>query len=289
MQISIHTQLTKEAIKKKISSATLKLICRGNEDSDQLINLVSFSTEASKSAQHFSDAPLKQGLKFVERAESMACDYFHRSTSPDAAPEERKRRLVHALYITGRLMHAIQDFYAHTNWIHLTGDRKIIWNESFKHPNLPDKLPAHYKLKNCYYRFITEITDRARGLKCKNYEEMFLEEDPSKKQISHTFFSNDYNESYSSDAFQSIHKGRSGFEVACINARTHTRLKWAKIQRKLKDTMGKERYKVLEESLQNLDLTFKEIEDIIKSSRTKFENNMRILFKEDPSVIAEET
>jgi hypothetical protein len=66
-------------------------------------------------ANHFDDCNFTGGSEVVRKSEAEAVA----ALAPDRAPVEGD---VLAIRAFGRALHAVQDFYAHTNWIELGGD-----------------------------------------------------------------------------------------------------------------------------------------------------------------------
>src|SRR5712691_2058335 len=132
MKTAGHREITTVALKDRLSPAALHLVLRANRESDDL-------SQQSNNAQHFDNclkpSDFDCGLTFAKRLKRAALGYLGLASLETGAV--RDGYVGSALYAMGRLLHAMQDFYSHSNWINLTGPASQIWNESFSNTGAP--------------------------------------------------------------------------------------------------------------------------------------------------------
>jgi hypothetical protein len=127
-----HTSITHDALESYFSNPILNLISEANVDSDTLFEeKEGVSDNYNVTAQHFNNTSLEECEDFLKQAEEVAIDSLVEAVrTTDGA--DVSENYTEAFYNVGRLMHCIQDFYSHTNWINQTGDEVVVWNEDIE-------------------------------------------------------------------------------------------------------------------------------------------------------------
>lgn len=234
MKVSIHKNITRTALKEELSKSALDFVCEANEESDALYN-------QSNSAQHFDDSKIKEGLTFIKKLEKALLSEL--TSVPSYTGKVREGRFLVALYALGRLLHAIQDFYSHSNWVNHTGPVCPIWNEKIDMPNRVDK----NLLKTGYFSISTEGTKIVASAVCSTgvgVVERYLSENPDyyrKYLTAETMYHRELNKDRDGTLADLSFKHKyniSGFEVVFETAKNHTATKWSMIKEGLKDSVG---------------------------------------------------
>lgn len=99
MYTHIHKRITEKALRPILKAEALKTVTRAN-----LLHDIHVLT----SEYHFDNCRFKAGIRYIEAQYSLAVSQANR--------DSRK-----ALKAFGRVIHTVQDFYAHSNWIELNG------------------------------------------------------------------------------------------------------------------------------------------------------------------------
>lgn len=293
----IHEKITRTAISRRFPSdknPALKVICKADGDSDNAAP-GSYGFCANLHPQHVSNCRIQDSSDYIRGLTTLAENEFKRSTQ-EADQRESTRHLFNGLYATGRMFHAVQDFYSHTNWIDLTRDRNYasleVWNEDGTRPNLPaDKAEL---LKNCHFEsYASEVGEHLRGNLFKErtaqntalYNKIYFSPDywPSHYEINKdmpgTLADRAYNYNAASAKDENIALD-SGFDVACIDAAIHTRRKWDEIQ----EHLGPETSQKLAGKIKALETLPKPAEDSIvqegfKEGKNFFKSNIALAEK----------
>lgn len=105
MKARYHILMTTEVLGDYFNTADLQIVLTANLNQDRLINQFN-------PAYHFDDSAFAAGEQYVRQQRQLAI----------AALAERRRK--DALQALGRLLHARQDFYAHSNWVKLWVERQ---------------------------------------------------------------------------------------------------------------------------------------------------------------------
>jgi hypothetical protein len=113
MHRKYHIQLTTEVLEARVSPPALKVILRANLGQDSLFGLLGHPE------YHFDDNAFPAGRAYLEAQREQLRRAI--ASRRDPAP---------AWKAFGRLSHAAQDFYAHSNYVSL-------WAERFSGGNLP--------------------------------------------------------------------------------------------------------------------------------------------------------
>jgi hypothetical protein len=108
-----HVQITTEALQARVSDRALQIIVKANLSQDNLIGLIGHPE------YHFDNSTFQAGWDFVESQRQLILMTISKRLEPKAAWKA-----------FGRLSHSIQDFYAHSNYLHL-------WSEKFTEGTLP--------------------------------------------------------------------------------------------------------------------------------------------------------
>lgn len=102
-----HAEVTRAALGGVISPADLRTVIRANLHQDRL------SGQIGHPEYHFDDSAFAAGEAYIEAQRRLAVE---------AVVHRRDRSA--ALEAFGRLLHARQDFYAHSNWVRLWVERQ---------------------------------------------------------------------------------------------------------------------------------------------------------------------
>jgi hypothetical protein len=114
MQRRYHHEITRNALQNIFSNRALRLIISANLAQDGLIGLI-YHPEF-----HFDNNTFVEGREYIRTQRKIICDTLYSI--------ETQSKLVHsevtiAWYAFGRLCHAAQDFYAHSNYVSLWLER----------------------------------------------------------------------------------------------------------------------------------------------------------------------
>lgn len=105
MNAPYHLEILERALGGRVSARALKAIYRANVNQDRLTALLNHPEF------HFDENAIKEGLAYIEQCRAEAA---------------RAAKASAAWAAFGRLTHGAQDFYAHTNYVHL-------WREQYPH------------------------------------------------------------------------------------------------------------------------------------------------------------
>jgi len=111
-----HIEICQRALENSVSARALKVICDANIAQDDLRNLIGHSE------YHFDDNAFEAGYKYLEKQRNIIL------ASLDDGGD-----ISSAWKAFGRLTHAAQDFYSHSNYL-------ALWAQSFPKGELP---PPH--------------------------------------------------------------------------------------------------------------------------------------------------
>lgn len=274
--------LSSDSINVDFNSSTLNLIEESN------INADSKKSRAAKGykvdAQHFNNESIEDCTKFLKKTEQVVIDDFIKAAkiSDDNKDDES---YMQAFYDLGRLMHVIQDFYAHSNWINQTGNEVKTWNESATNP----KINNPEKLKTGKYNTVAEWFQKrwheihpssSKKLKeGKNYDETYVET----SNQSHFILNKDKSGTIADKAFEAK-TGASGFDLACKDATQHSTEKWQEILKTLDEKLDDKTYQELMDDIKNFEPTVKNINSkttekkldvLLKDYRINFDKKMK--------------
>lgn len=248
MLSSGHIKITNYAIgKRDISPYFLNIVNQANISSDsmqpsELPYALNFPPQHFTKNDGDSLKSLKLGADYIAKLRKLAVDeLIEASNSCNAIdlPKKNSNFIEHmhtALISLGRMFHAQQDFYSHSNWENLTGPEIRVWNESPDKPNID----APKALKTCTPGKVSRYTANIfKNSSDPEFYEKYLKPDI---QLDHADMNKDYPNSFASKAFLShtikdYHfpgKIISGYDLAFDDATEHTRREWMNILKTLK-------------------------------------------------------
>lgn len=105
--VSVHAQITKDALGQTFSDSNLKSIIAANESQD-----VPGSEGAAEARRHFSANTLVSAVGYIDREKKRALNL---ASEADTDPRSRADALRHL----GMLMHTVQDFYLRSNYLEM--------------------------------------------------------------------------------------------------------------------------------------------------------------------------
>jgi hypothetical protein len=114
MKSQYHKSITLAALEKKISPTALQIILDANLHQDVLTGQIGHPE------YHFDSSAFTAGNAYMEKQRNMIVASVRHENPP-----------VRAWQAFGRLIHAAQDFYAHSNYV-------VLWAEKYKDTTLPD-------------------------------------------------------------------------------------------------------------------------------------------------------
>lgn len=132
---SVHNQITKDAaVTAGVSSFYANIICYGNNSVDDIQNY------QDAQERHFTSSYFQDGIEAINH---------------EWAIIESTNNKLTALLAFGRILHATQDFYSHSNWVELYSDLEQIplWNQETIDNNMfscywPNHDPSFSKIPN---------------------------------------------------------------------------------------------------------------------------------------------
>lgn len=243
-----HLNITGVVLKKHLSPDYLK---RGKSSSwgppDAFILPWKRKIGLGFDPQHFTrgNAPnttesLDRSLKYVEKLENFVLGKLEQASKQRGIA--RKVSILIALGGMGRIFHAYQDFYSHTNWVMLTAPKSKVWNGSTLQPNL-DKPEL---LKNCLpnHWLVHVILPVLKIVKKVDYKHYL---DPT-INLKHSEMNLDGKKSRASKGVKKSH-GVNGFKLAKSNAIRHSKREWEKIMTELEERIGEKKARKFEKFL----------------------------------------
>jgi hypothetical protein len=242
----IHNTITVRTLRRFFSPKTLEVISNANLDSDGVKRIYSGTiTNHFITAQHVSDGNISGAAKFISTLQQNATDLL--ASAINSSKEKQDEIVAKALYSLGRMFHAIQDVYAHTNWVDLAKQNNmegIIWNENPFAPNIKGPF------KSCRFRIFRELGCALGNVLQKLfpgiykhpdfYDKYYLRPDASGKMVAHLNMNFDTPGTVHDIAYRQKY-GTSGFSAAVKYAQKHTREKWLAVQQDLRERLGIER------------------------------------------------
>ncbi|OGI00973.1 MAG: hypothetical protein A2Y25_06845 [Candidatus Melainabacteria bacterium GWF2_37_15] len=134
MMPKIHIRYIRAALK-TLSGSGIKVVEKGVKDADAFRNL------ANLPAQHSTPDP-KKGIKFIGEVRKYVLKELEKTSVLLEKKKNFDTELIKALYGTGRMFHAVHDFFAHSNVLHLNPrpKEKELTNMLLGRQSLPDKL-----------------------------------------------------------------------------------------------------------------------------------------------------
>ena len=266
-----HSQITTEALNSSFNDNALNYIEKGNLDSDNLRRKIPDITDGfDLSAQHFNKASLEKCDDFLEKAEDVVVDDFIQAAK--AKGEDADEYYEQAFYDLGRLVHNIQDFYSHSNWVNLNQDE--IWNEDIKNPNIN----GENKLKTGEYSYFSQFIDKInpfyKWFAAKNYEDMY----EGTSTVSHYGLNKDEPNTIADRIYKEKY-GTSAFDLAEDFATAHTKEKWEEINSALREELTTTEYNNLSREIANFNLTEDDFNNNLQDLRKNFNEDMKEAWK----------
>lgn len=264
-----HTSITNEALGSSFNGYAINYIEKGNIDSDELRDYKTGITDGyDLSAQHFNKTSLEDCNDFLEDAQEVVIEDFIQAAKANSSEEDEL--YAQAFYDLGRLVHNIQDFYSHTNWINLNQDE--LWNESIENPNVGN--PENFKTGDYSYfsQFLDKINPFYKSYLSANYEDLY----EGSSSISHHGLNKDEPGTISDELYEKKY-GESGFTLASDMAREHTVQKWEEIDSILKESLSEEEYENLNKKMIEFDSTQESFDENIDTMRQNFNTDMKEL------------
>jgi hypothetical protein len=108
MLVEIHEAITRRAMK-GLAEACIDKAVECNRNQDSLIAMLGAYPE-----EHFDDSSFQDGINHVNRQWEQIRQQSRRGCNREALTE--------ILCAFGRILHAIQDFYSHSNWVETHND-----------------------------------------------------------------------------------------------------------------------------------------------------------------------
>ena len=262
-----HSQVTTEALNSSFNDNALNYIEQGNLDSDKLRRKIPDITDGfDLNAQHFNKTSLEKCDEFLEKAQSVVVDDFVQAAKAD--DKDADEYYEQAFYDLGRLVHNIQDFYSHSNFVNLNQDE--IWNEDIKNPNID----GENKLKTGEYSYFSQFIDKInpfyKWFTEKNYEDMY----EKTSTISHYGLNKDEPNTIADKIYKEKF-GVSAFDLAIDFAQEHTEQKWREIDSILRQELTTTEYNNLCCEIASFELTEDDFNNNLHDLRKNFNEDMK--------------
>ena len=262
-----HSQITTEALSSSFNNSAINYIEQGNLDSDKLRSKIPNITDGyNLSAQHFNKTSLQNCDEFLEKAQSVVIDDFIQAAKAD--DKDADEYYEQAFYDLGRLIHNIQDFYSHTNFVNLNQDE--IWNEYIENPNVDNKKQLKTGEYSYFSQFIDKINPFYKWFIEKNYEDMY--EGTSK--VSHYGLNKDEPNTIA-DRIYKEKFGVSAFDLAEDFATAHTKEKWEEIDSILREELTAAEYSSLCRDIASFDLDGEDYHENLQTLRANFNEDIK--------------
>ena len=262
-----HTSITNEALGDKLNGYAVNYVDKGNTDSDQLRNKIAgISDGYDLSAQHFNKTSLENCEKFLKDAQEVVVDDFIQAANSNGDDEYYEQ----AFYDLGRLVHNIQDFYSHTNWINYNSDE--LWNEDVKKPNLEKNQELKTGNYTAFSQYIDEINPFYVYDLSSNYD-LYYESDAD---MSHYGLNKDEPDTIADRLYEEKY-GVSGFTKAADLARAHTLKKWEDVDAILQEELDEDVYENMVDEISNFNSTQENFDENIDKYRENFNSDMKEL------------
>lgn len=263
-----HTSITNEALGESFNGYTINYIDKGNIDSDELRDEITGVTDGyNLSAQHFNKASLEECKKFLDSAQEVVIDDFIKAAKANSNEDEYYEQ---AFYDFGRLIHNIQDFYSHTNWINYNKDE--IWNEDIENPNLEENQTLKTGEYSYFSQFLDQINPFYKNYLSKNYEEIC----EGKSSISHYGMNKDEPGTIADELYEEKY-GTSGFSAAADCAREHSEKKWEEIDTILRQELSGREYRKMKQEIADFDMTQVDFDENLDTLRENFNSDIKEL------------
>ncbi|MEZ4831751.1 MAG: hypothetical protein R2873_07050 [Caldilineaceae bacterium] len=110
MNEEFHRQVTTEALADQLSAEELEIVILANIGQDRVMNWL------TTPERHYDGRFFAQSEAYIVEERVRSTDAFRRGDR------------VAALQAMGRLLHTRQDFYSHSNWMHLCAADAVAWN-----------------------------------------------------------------------------------------------------------------------------------------------------------------
>lgn len=266
-----HRIITYNALQNSLNSSAVKYSAYGNLDSDKAPrkSVKNVTDGYSINAQHSNNTSLADCSNFLSDANQVVIDDFKEALKADDSSKDELYN--QAFYDFGRMIHSIQDFYSHTNWINENPDGVALWDES-ENANIdnPDNfITSHYTQVG---QFFTKIWPFTRKYLDNNYESVYKE---GLDSLSHYELNKDEKGTLADELFEK-NEGKSGYELAAQDATEHTKQKWDDVLSQLKSSLSDEEYKELLKDIEN----FSSETDESDEARLEFRKNFNADMKE---------
>lgn len=266
-----HIAITNDALGNHFNNSALEYVTKGNLDSDKLrLNIFGITDGYDLSAPHFNKTSKEECKNFLDCAQEVVTDDF-----VQAAKSDEEEDYAQAFYDLGRMIHNIQDFYSHSNWINLTEGEEKIWNEDIENPNVDN--PQNFKTGSYSYvsQFLDKINPFYESYLKENYDDLYA----GSSDISHYGLNKD-NPGTIADEIYKERTGDSGFELAKSDATLHTEKKWKEIEADLKETLSESEYKKLNQKMAEFDASQEDYDKDLNNLRGNFNDDMKVEDKE---------
>lgn len=263
MMPSIHARYVKAGLKKILSEPALDIVRIAAIRSDDLCN-------HGLLGQHCDTLP--NAARFIKQCKAIIIDEFVSiAKDKNASTEAQKCKndvISKILYFWGRMCHAIQDPYAHSNypWLSDPSKRKLLDLNLLDNPK---------GLKTYKYNPISEVIDFFRRkinpgrFRKPEFIERFILPDPPDNPMLHSYASLDHSKSPAN-----IASGGKSFREASRLAIRHTRQLWNEIEADLRKQIGDQGTDELKKILKAWDDKNNSIKKSMKAGYQHFEAKM---------------
>jgi len=236
---SVHRKITQNALEKKFSPGVLNIIKKANTDSDLPKRDAFFSKPL-----HCVNCSIEETKVYIDELEKNVVNELIAASLSNYRDKKNNHFKIAAAYL-GKLNHAVQDFYSHSNWIELIAPKKKIWKGKTINP---------YSNKNeqilmCTSKYFSELACFLLDLAYKKITGKKHINDIINlpvDQLSHFKLNKDNKNSLADIDYEKKYH-ESGFDLACKLAEYSTLLKWKNIEKIVKREMGTGGQQILDE------------------------------------------
>lgn len=236
-----HSEITTTSLSDYLNSNALTYVEQGNLDSDRAprYRLKNYTDGYNINAQHSNNTSLSECSEFMKDSKEVVVQDFIDALN---APEDEKEILYEqAFYDFGRLIHSIQDFYSHTNWINQTGNEVLTWNEDADEINLEDPDGLRTSKYTQFSQFWEKLNIFFPWKMENNYDAVYKD---GEKRFSHYAINKDEKGTIADELFEK-ETGKSGYELASEDAVVHTEQKWQDVMSELEEVLTPEEFEKL--------------------------------------------
>jgi hypothetical protein len=129
----VHARITRDALRENLSEASIKAIVQANLAQD-----AAGSEDAAEKRRHFDGSTMAAAVAFINREKNKALNL---AAEADSDPESRADALRHF----GVMLHTVQDFYLHSNYVELALEDERNRNDPYNIPLVDwNKVPSGY-------------------------------------------------------------------------------------------------------------------------------------------------